>query len=384
MKKLAQWTVAAMLAYGQVAGAAQDTILVGFHAGLTGPAAADGLGARKAVELAFEEQNRQGGIDGRRLELLSYDDEGKAEQGVAVAHKLSAANVVAVISAGFAPPSKSAAQVFQAESVPYVNAVAANPDITRAGDHVFRISSIGEVEGRAAAKFAAETLKPKRVVLLTVKADMGKVFSTGFKYGAEQFGLNIVGEYEYSVGERQFGPLVGSIKNAAPDLIYATGFYFTGGPLLRQLRAGGVDATFLGPQAFSSPRLFKIAGDAAEGALITNFTDWGTTDPALRTSLDAIEKSTGIQPEAVELLAYSGAQVLIEALKKSGASGKPGREALRKALTETDQETVVGRIRFNTLHEVPRAFYISEAKAGRWVAQGGKVDDAALLAPPER
>jgi branched-chain amino acid transport system substrate-binding protein len=359
---------------------AQDKtpIKIGFHAGLTGPAAADGLSCDIAVKLAFEEANKAGGINGRPLQLVGYDDQGKAEQAVPIANKLIGDGVAAVISAGFSAPTKAAAPVFQEARIPYVVSIALQPDITKTGDFVFRVGSMGEVEGRAGAKLVGELLKKKSVVLLTIKTDFGKTVAAGFKSGAEKFGFKIAKEYEYSPGDRQFGPLVASIKADAPDLIYASGFYFTGAPLLSQLRAAGVEVPFVGAQSYSSSKFIDIAGKAAEGAMITNVIDWSAPSSEEQAFFKAFEEKAGFRPEAAGSQAFASAQVLIAALRKS-ASSKP--EDLRDALAATRMKTVVGDLSFNSLHEVQRAFPISVVKAGAW-QHYGTINDPVLLAPP--
>lgn len=356
----------------------KSPIKIGFHAGLTGPAAADGLSCDIAVKLAIEEANKAGGINGRPIQLVGYDDQGKAEQAVPIANKLIGDGVAAVISGGFSAPTKAAAPVFQEARIPYVVSIALQPDITKTGDFIFRVGSMGEVEGRAGAKLVGDLLKKKSVVLLTIKTDFGKTVAAGFKSGAEKFGFKILKEYEYSPGDRQFGPLVASIKADAPELIYASGFYFTGAPLLSQLRAAGVEVPFVGAQSYSSSKFIDIAGKAAEGAMITNVIDWSAPSKEEQAFFKAFEDKAGFRPEAAGSQAFASAQVLIAALRKS-TSSKP--EDLRDALASTRMKTVVGDLSFNSLHEVQRAFPVSVVKGGTW-QQYGTIDDPVLLAPP--
>jgi branched-chain amino acid transport system substrate-binding protein len=354
-------------------------IKIGFHAGLTGPAAADGLSAEIAVKLAIDEANKKGGIDGRSIELVVYDDQGKPEQAVSIANKLIGDEVKAVISAGFSAPTKTAAPVFQDAHIPYVVAIALQPDITKTGDFVFRVGNVGEVEGKAGAKLVGDMLKARTVDLVTIKTDFGKTVAVGFKAAAEKFGFKIVREYEYSPGDRQFGPLVASIKADAPELVYASGFYFTGAPLLAQLRSAGVEAKFVGAQSYSSAKFIDIAGKAAaEGAMITNVIDWSATTEPEKSFFEAFEKKAGYPAEAAGSQAYASAEVLVAALIKAKTTDS---NALRDALAATDMKTVVGNLSFNNLHEVKRAFPVSIVRDGHWQGMS-RIDDPVLLAPP--
>jgi len=114
-----------------------------------------------------------------------------------------------------------------------------HPDITRAGAYVFRTSLMGGVQGRAGAKPVGESLCAKRVVMMTLNNDFGQSLATGFKEKAADFGINIVAEYEYSIRDRELGTIVSKTEADRTDAIYAFGYFFSAGPLVRQLRAAG-------------------------------------------------------------------------------------------------------------------------------------------------
>ncbi len=357
----------------------QGPIKIGMQAGITGPAAADGNAAVAAVKIAFDRANAAGGINGRPLELVVEDDQGKPDQAVPMANRMIGDKVVAVISAGFSAPSRAAAPVFQKAKVPYIAAIAFAPEITKVGDYMFRVTSVGEVQGRAGAMLVGKILGKKKAVVLTIKTDFGKTLVAGFKEAAPKFGVDIVKEYEYGPGDRQFGPMIAGIKADNPDVIYATGFYFTGGPLVSQIRAAGITVPIVGPESFSSQKFIEIAGQAAEGTIITNVIDWGTTRTDVREFLTEFEKRTGGKAEAVAAQAYAAATVLIEALK---AAKSTDPEKIREALEKTDVDTTIGRLSFNKLHEVRKPFPLSVVRNGAWQANG-VVDDMVLLTPPE-
>lgn len=382
-RALAASAAACALVYGLGATPtlAQPPIKIGFHAGLTGPAAADGKAAEAAAQLAVDQINRAGGVLGRKLELIVYDDQFKPEVVVPLANRMIGDDKVrAVISAGFSAPTRAAAPVFQKAEVPYIAAISFAPEVTRAGDYVFRVTSVGEVQGRAGAKLVGDVLKKKRVVVITIKTDFGKTLVAGFKDAAPKFGIQILKEYEYSPGDRQFGPLVASIKADAPDAIYATGFYFTGGPLVSQLRAAGVTADIVGPESYSSQKFIEIAGAAAEGTLITNVIDWGSQSPEVTQFLADFEKKAGFKAEAVSAQTHAAISVLAAAIRRA-ASDEP--KQIRAALEKTDLMTAIGKLSFNDLHEVRKVFPVSIVRNGAWT-KFTTIDDMVLLAPPTK
>jgi len=356
------------------------TTKIGFQAGLTGPAAADGNAGLAAAKLAVEQINGAGGLNGKKLELVVYDDQGKPEQAVPIANRMVGDGVRAVVSAGFSGPSRAAAPVFQRARIPYIAAIAFAPEITRTGNYMFRVTSVGEVQGRAAAKLMGDVLRKKRAVLLTIKTDFGKTLAAGFKEAAPKFGVQVLKEYEYAPSDRQFGPLIASIKADNPDVIYATGFYFTAGPLVAQLRSAGVMADVVGAESLSSQQYIDIAGQAAEGTVITNVIDWGSQLPEIADFLKAYEKATNSKAEAAATSTHAAVITLAAAIRKA-KSDDPDK--IRAALETLDVMTAIGRISFNKLHEVKKAFPLSIVRNGKW-ERFGVIDDAALLAPPEQ
>jgi branched-chain amino acid transport system substrate-binding protein len=202
-----------------------DPIRIGFNVPLTGFAAADGNSALTGAQLAVEQVNGAGGINGDMLELVVYDDQASPKESAPLAVKLTTQDeVIAGISGSYSGATRAAATIYQEEGVPYISAYAVHPDITRAGDYVFRTSFMGEVQGRAGAKLIGGMMGLKRVAVITLNNDFGKSLAAGFKERAANFGIEIVSEYEYSIKDREFGPIVSSVKADAPEAIYASGY----------------------------------------------------------------------------------------------------------------------------------------------------------------
>lgn len=359
---------------------AQDAVKVGFHAPLTGFAAADGKSAKQGAELAVQKANATGGINGKQIELVVYDDEGKPENAIPLANKLIGQDKVAVaVSGGYSGPTRAAAPVFQRAGVPYISAYAIHPDITRAGDFVFRTGMMGEVQGRAGAKLVADQLKKKRVSIVAVNNDFGQALTAGFKDAAPKFNLEVIKEHTFAMPDRQFGPLVAQVKSDNPDVIYAPGYFFNAGPLVAQLRAAGVDATIIGQEGYDSQRFIEIAGKAADGVIITTSLDRDSQDPATRTFIDDYEKTFKDRVDMVAASGNAAMTVAIEGLRKAGSDGKAVRDAIRA----NEFTTAIGKLSFNDLGEVKKAVQVQVVKDGEF-HRYGVIDDLQFLAPPEK
>jgi branched-chain amino acid transport system substrate-binding protein len=329
---------------------AQDTVKIGINVPLTGFAAADGKSGLTGAELAVEQANAEGGINGKRIELVVYDDQAKADQVVPIANKLIGQDGVKIaISGSYSGPSRAAAGVFQEAKIPYIAAYAVHPDITRAGNYVFRTSFMGEVQGRAGAKLVGEGLGKKRAVLITLQNDFGKSLASGFKEKASTYGVQVVNEYQYSIKDRQFGAIVAKVKSDNPEVIYATGYFFTAGPLVSQLRAGGITATVVGQEGYDSDKFIAIAGSAAEGVIITTSLDRDSTAPETRDFIAAFEKKAGFGADMVAASVHTAVNVAIKAMR---AAGTDDPAAIRDAIAKIKLKASTGEISFNSLGEV--------------------------------
>lgn len=359
--------------------AVAETIKVGFHAPLTGFAAADGKSSLNGAKLAIKQVNDAGGVLGKKLELVVYDDQASPKNSVPIANKLIGSDKVKVaISGSYSGSTRAAAGVFQGAKIPYIAAYAIHPSITKAGDYVFRTSFVGEVQGRAGAKLVGEDLKKKRVVLITLKNDFGRSLARGFKEKAKAYGLTIVNEYQYSIKDRQFGPIVAKVKADKPDAIYATGYFFTAGPLVRQLRAAGVTAVVIGQEGYDGQKFIQIGGPAAEGVIITTSLDRDSTVPITRSFITEYEKMAGQKADMVSASTHTAVWVLATAIKKAG---KVDAAAIRAAIAATKLNVSTGTISFNALGEVRKDVQVQIVKGGAW-RRHSVISDDALLAPP--
>ena len=358
-----------------------DSVKIGFNVPLTGFAAADGKSALNGAKLAVKQANQAGGINGKMIELVVYDDQASPKQAVPISNKLIEKDkVVAAISGSYSGATRAAAGVFQSAEIPYISAYAVHPEITKAGNYVFRTSFMGEVQGRAGAKLIGATLQRKRVVLITLKNDFGKSLAAGFKEAAGQFNLQIVNEYEYSIKDRQFGPIVAKVKADAPEAIYATGYFFTAGPLVSQLRAAGITVPVIGQEGYDSEQFIKIAGKASEGTIITTSLDRDSNSSETRSFISEFEAMAGHKVDMVAASGHTAMKVLVAAMKKAGTTSP---SAIRNAIAQTNLVASTGSISFNDLGEVQKNVQVQVVRDGDFHYHS-EIRDQVLLAPPTR
>ncbi len=379
-RRLAGFATAASLACIAATSPVQAQIKIGFNVPLTGFAAADGGSALEGAKLAIAQANAKGGIGGQKFELVTYDDQASPKEAAPVATKLIEKDQVVVgVSGSYSGSTRAAASIFQNAKVPYVVAYAIHPDITRVGDFMFRVSAMGEVQGRAGAKLVSD-LGKKSVVLITIKNDFGQALAAGFKEVNEKLGISIKAEYEYGLQDRQFGPLISKIKSDNPEIIYASGYFYTAGPLVSQLRAAGITAPIIGQEGYDSDKFIEIAGDAAEGVYITTSLDRDSEAAATKAFLGDFRVATKLGPDMVAAASFTAVSVAVEGLRQTAGKGGP---ELRDALAKLTFESPIGKLTFNDLHEVQKDVQVQIVKDKKF-RRYGVISDPVLLAPPTK
>jgi branched-chain amino acid transport system substrate-binding protein len=377
------YIVIALLFVVGTAGAA-DTIKIGMLAPLTGPAAADGLSAQNSVKLALERVNAEGGLLGKKVELVGYDDRADAKESVALSRKLIEQDkVVAVVGGSYSTPMRAVAPIFQEEKIPFVAAYAVHPDITKAGNFCFRNGFLGTVEGKAAAFAAVKMLKAKRISLLVSDNDFGRTLAEGFKYYIEKKAggaAAIISTQAYPMAEKDFKAYLSKIKQDNPDLIFSSGYYFQTGPVVKQAREMGITAHIMGEEGADSPKFLEIAGStAAEGFVIATNLNRDDKRPEVKKFLTTYETRYKIQPDMVGASAYDAFMIICDAIKRAKSVKGPD---IRSAIAATKNFSgLTGEIkRFTPEGEVVKDVQVQIVKQGRF-RYLGVVTDPDLITP---
>jgi len=361
---------------------AAEMIKVGLLAPLTGFAAADGASVKNSVDLAVEKINKAGGLLGKKIELVTYDDRADAKEAVALAQKLIQQDqVVGLVAGSYSMPTRAVAPLFQDEGLPLVAAYAIHPDVTKAGDFNFRNGFLGAVEGRAAAHTAVELLKAKKIALLTSDNDFGRTLAEGFNEYLAKFAkgkAEIVMALTYPMSEKDFKPYLSKIKEVNPDVIFSSGYYFQTGPVLKQARELGMKTQIIGEEGADSPKTLEIAGDAAEGFVIVTNLNRDDKRPFVQEFLKEYETRFKIQPDMVGASAYDAFMILCDGIQRAKSTGG---KAVRDAIAATkDYNGLTGVIKGFNKGEVVKEVQVQQVKSGRF-RYLGVITDPALITP---
>ncbi|MEQ1505084.1 MAG: ABC transporter substrate-binding protein, partial [Myxococcota bacterium] len=355
---------------------ASDTILIGEYGSLTGSEATFGQSTHNGVLLAIDEINAAGGINGKKLAVQVYDDQGKTQEaGTAVTRLITDDKVVAVIGEVASSLSLAGGRVAQQYGVPMISPSSTNAKVTEIGDMVFRVCFIDAFQGYVGAKFAVEQLKVKNVAILY---DQGSAYSKGLKddFGKAltTMGGTVVTEQAYSSGDQDFSAQLGSIRDAKADAIYVPGYYTDVGNIAIQAKNLGVKATLIGGDGWDSSKLAEIGGDAIEGQYYSNHYAPEEQRPEVQTFVSTYQTKFGAVPDGLAALGYDATKVLAEAMKRAPSLG--GAD-LAKAIAETkDFKGVTGNITIDANRNAQKPAVVVQLK-------GGKPTFVASILPPD-
>jgi branched-chain amino acid transport system substrate-binding protein len=310
-------------------------IKIGEFASLTGKEAAFGQSSHKGTLLAIEELNAAGGLLGRKLELVTEDNQSKSGESATIAKKLiSRDKVVALLGEVASMRSLEAAPIAQKAQIPMVSPSSTNPKVTEIGNYIFRVCFVDPFQGVAMAKFARSHLKVRRVALLT---SVSSAYSVGLaKYFKEQIardGGTVAIEQKYSEGDKDFKAQLTAIKAAGVEGIFVPGYYTEAALICKQAKDLGLNVPLFGGDGWEAPQLVTIGGAAVEGMYFSTHYSPEHQTPAIKNFVAKFKQRWGNEvPDAMAALGYDSAMVLADAIKRAGTTDSA---KLRDALAAT-------------------------------------------------
>ncbi len=321
-------------AFLTTASSAQGTIRIGEFASLTGKEATYGQAAHKGTLLAIEQANAAGGVLGRKLELLVEDDQSKPGEAATIAKKfISRDKVVAILGEITSGRTLEAAPIAQNAKIPLVSPGATAPEVTTKGNYIFRVCFIDSFQGTVMAKFAHESLKLRRVAVLSSASSAQSVgLARYFKQRFAADGGTVALEQKYSEGDKDFRAQLTAIKAANVEGIFVPGYYAEAALICKQARDLGLDVPLFGVDGWESSELISIGGKAVEGAYFSTHYSAESKDPTVRSFNERFTKRWGGRSDALSALGYDSAALLIDAIKRAGST-EPAK--LRAALAAT-------------------------------------------------
>ncbi|MCC7192464.1 MAG: ABC transporter substrate-binding protein [Phycisphaeraceae bacterium] len=343
---------------------ATGPILIGQYASMTGSEATFGQTTNEGIMIALEEQNAKGGIHGRKIEIITYDDQSKAQEaGSAVTRLITQDKVVAVLGEVASTRSLVGGKIAQQFGVPMISPSSTNPAVTEIGDMVFRVCFIDPFQGTVMAKFAHENLKLSKVAILY---DKGQAYSTGlrdfFEESFKAMGGTITTVQTYKGGDPDFNAQLTSIRESGAEAIYIPGYYNEVASIALQARKLGITVPLMGGDGWESPKLAEIAGDAVEGCYFSNHYAPEADTPEVKEFVKKYEAKYKSVPGALAACGYDAAMILFSAMEK--AKSLDGKD-LAAAIAQTkDYKGVTGVITLDKHRNANKSAVVLKMKGG--------------------
>lgn len=306
----------------QVSTGGSDSIKVGVYGDLTGQTASFGKSTKNGVELAFEEINKAGGVNGKKIVMAIEDTQGQPAIAKTVVSKLiNQDKVVAILGEVASTNSLAAAPVAQEAKIPMITPSSTNPKVTEVGDYVSRVCFIDPFQGSVMAKFAANSLKAKTAAVLgDVNSDYSKGLTQFFEEEFTKLGGKVIAKEAYTQTDPDFKGQLTKIRELKPDVLYIPGYYGQVGIIAKQARELGMDIPLLGGDGWDSPDLWKLGGLSLKNAFISNHYAAENPAPEIQNFVKNYKEKFGEVPDSLAALAYDAAKVLADSIKRAGGT----------------------------------------------------------------
>ncbi|MED0671283.1 ABC transporter substrate-binding protein [Aneurinibacillus aneurinilyticus] len=352
-------------------GASGDTIKIGANLELSGGTASYGQSAGQGIDLAVEEINKNGGINGKKLEVVKVDNKSEPAESTNAAIKLtSQEKVAAIIGPATSGAVLAEAQIATDNQTVVITPSGTNTQITvgedgKVKDYMFRTCFIDPFQGTVAANFASKELKVSNAAIFADNAsDYAKGLAAAFEKTFTGNGGKIVAKEAYVAKDTDFRATLTRIKAANPDFIFIPGYYEEVGLIIKQAREMGIQAPLMGGDGWDSPTLVELAGkDALNNAYTIAHYASDDPDPKIKDFVKAFEaKYSGKSPNGFNALGYDSVYFLADGLKRAGDL-EPVK--IKDALAQTkDLPLVSGKFTVDEQHNPIKAATILKYENG--------------------
>ena len=367
--------LAAVLAGLAFSAQAADPIKIGSFLSTSGPAAFLGDPEKKVLELYVDKINAAGGINGRPLELIVYDDSGRADKALSFAKRLLSNDRVDVIVGGSTTATTMASvKLIERAGVPFISLAGAVVIIDPVKKWVFKTAHTD----RMAAEKVMQDMKKRglsRLALLSESSGFGKSGRSQTLLAAERMGIEIVADETYGPKDTDVTAQLTNIKgNAGAEALLVFGFGQGPAIVTKNYQQLGMTTPLYQSHGVASKAFLDLTGDAAEGmrlpvtgVLIADQLPQGPQRAVLEGFIADYSAKYGSEPSAFAGHAYDGLYLMVEAIKRAGTIDKA---AVRDALEATEGFVgITGEFNFSASDHMGLsldAFHMVEIQNGAW------------------
>ena len=355
-------------------GADSNSIKIGLLNEMTGGNATFGTSSANGAKMAFKEINAKGGVLGKQILAVIADNKSEPSESANAMTKLATQdNVVAVTGVFASSNAIAASSVAEATKTPFLAVGATNPKVTvdekskKVKDYTFRVCFIDPFQGTVGANFVLNTLKLKKAaIMVDNSSDYSKGLAAFFKEAFTKGGGSILSEEAYLQKDQDFKAVLTKLKSMNAEVIYVPGYYEEVGKIVKQARELGITAPIIGGDGWDSPKLVELGGaPALNNTFFTNHYSVDDNSPASKAFVEAYKKEYGQNPDALAVLGYDAAKLLIDAIQRANSLDKAKIQA---ALATTKAyPAITGATTLNATHDAVKSAVIIEMKNGKQI-----------------
>ena len=381
MKKLSSVALAAMVLAALTAGCgggakkdaakpAGNEIVVGASFELTGNVANYGKSTLSGLQMAIDETNKAGGVNGKKIRLVQSDNKSEpAESGNAVTKIVTQDKVVAVVGPATSGCVAAAEPVVTGAKVPLIAPCATAPGITLNKDgsvkqFIFRACFIDPFQGQVMATFADKTLHVKKVaILFDSSSDYSKGLAEVFTKTMEEKGGKIVAKEAFLAKDLDFKSALTKIKSTNPEAIYIPGYYEEVAKIIKQTRELGLNVPLLGCDGWDSPKLVEIGGpEALNNTYFSSAYSAQDKEPSVQKFIAGYKAMYNKEPDVFCMQGYNAGLILADAIKRAGTTD--GTKLAAAIAATKDLSVASGKLTYDADHNPITSAIIIELKDG--------------------
>jgi branched-chain amino acid transport system substrate-binding protein len=309
-----------------------EPILLGVSGPLTGPNAQYGAQWKQGFDLALDEIQAAGGINGRKLAYTFEDSQSDPRQSVAIAQKfVSDPKIVMELGDFSSPASMAASPIYQRAGLVQFGFTNSHPDFTKGGDFMWSTSVSQADEQPLLARYAAKGLGLKKLAVLHLNTDWGRTSRDYFVKAAKDYGAEVVIAEGYIPDERDFRSTLVRVRDANPDGLILISYYSDGALIARQARQVGLKQTICAASSVYSPKFLELGGDAVEDVHVGTRYFPEDTRPEVQKFIAGFKaKYSGLEPDAFNAYSYDAMNMAAAVLRIGGTDRRAIRDAFAK------------------------------------------------------
>lgn len=325
----------------------------------------------EGAQLAVDEWNAKGGVLGKPVVLVKADDKADPDEALKLAKEWG--RKVTVIVGNYNSQCTLAAEdQYNKDRVLVVTPSSTNPDVTDRGYlTIFRVCGRDDQQGKSAAKYVADHFPGAKVAVLHDKSSYGQDLANEFLKNYEFITKNQAAFYgSIDRSQSSFTEVITKVKAAEPAVVYFGGIWPQGAQLVKDIRAAGLNWTFISGDGCYEPEFLRLAGPAGNGVLVT-FIPNQENLPTAKATVEAYKRKFG-EVGPYSLYSYTAVQVALEGIAKTGTTDAID---VARALHKMEINTPFGAMKFDEKGDPQQSPYVI------WKVDNGKYVEVPMDAP---